>query len=246
VATTRQRTRSRPPRSAGRRRKRRAGRSAGQRNAVVVLSVVTVIAIAYLLFFSSLLGVSAVEVSGLHRLSEASVLRKAGVAKGTPLLRVDTAAAERRIAELPEVAAVTVGRSLPSTITIDVVERVPLAYLKGTGGAQLVDRTGKAFHRVDKPPKNLPELRLTRPRPADPATKAAMAVLDGMPEKLREQVRVIQAGSPDDVQFTLAGGKRVRWGSARQGAVKAQVLAALLSQPGTVYDVSSPELPTVR
>jgi len=59
-------------------------------------------------------------------------------------------------------------------------------------------------------------------------------------------VRVIQAGSPDDVQFTLAGGKRVRWGSARQGAVKAQVLAALLSQPGTVYDVSSPELPTVR
>lgn len=242
VTTTRQRTRSRTRKPA----RRRPRRSTGQRNAIVVLSVVTVVAIGYLLFFSSLLGVSAIEVSGLHRVSKASVLRLAGVTEGAPLLRVDTAAAERRIAALPQVADVTVGRSLPSTITIEVVEREPLAFVRTATGTHLVDRTGKAFHRVGKKPAKLPELKVAKPGPDDPVTKAAMAVLDGMPDKLRDKVRVIRATTPGDVEFTLAGGKQVQWGDQRQGDRKAQVLAALLSRPGSVYDVSSPELPTVR
>ena len=211
-----------------------------------MLSLVTVAAVGYLLFFSSLLGVTSVAVTGLHRVSKDAVLRLAQVSEGAPLLRVDTAAAEERIASLPQVAEVTVGRSLPTTITIEVVERMPLAYAKEAKGVRLVDRAGVAFHRAAKVPKSLPELRTAKFGPRDPATKAAMAVLGGVPDKLREKIRVIRASTPGDVQFTLAGGKRVLWGDQRQSDRKAQVLAALLSRPGEVYDVSSPELPTVR
>ena len=48
------------------------------------------------------------------------------------------------------------------------------------------------------------------------------------------------------VQFTLEDGKRVVWGSADSSELKANVLVALLSQPGRTYDVSSPDLPTIR
>ena len=43
----------------------------------------------------------------------------------------------------------------------------------------------------------------------------------------------------------LANGKTVRWGNADDSARKAAVLAALMTRPGKVYDVSSPDLPTV-
>jgi cell division protein FtsQ len=47
------------------------------------------------------------------------------------------------------------------------------------------------------------------------------------------------------VTLGLTDGRTIRWGSADDSARKAQVLAALMSQPGKVYDVSSPDLPTI-
>lgn len=217
-----------------------------QRRAIPVLSVLTLVALVYLLFFSSLLGVRSVEVSGLHRVAKADVLRLAQVRDREPLLAYDTGAAEVRIGRLPQVASVEVGRSLPSTITIDVVEREPLAYFKAADGMRLVDRTGVPFHRVVNAPKRLPELKVAKVAESDPATRAAMTVLAGVPEKLRSKVRAVSAATPGSVELTLSGGKLVDWGDADQLERKAHVLAALLSQPGDVYDVSSPELPTVR
>ncbi|HSL06993.1 MAG TPA: cell division protein, partial [Pseudonocardiaceae bacterium] len=40
-------------------------------------------------------------------------------------------------------------------------------------------------------------------------------------------------------------GREVRWGGVEQGDRKAAVLGPLLTQPGKIYDVSSPTLPTV-
>jgi cell division protein FtsQ len=212
----------------------------------MVLSPLTVVALGYLLFFSSLLGVRSIEVSGLHRVTKAQVLELAQIRDREPLLSYNTGAAEERIGALPQVARVEVGRSLPSTITIEVVERTPLAYFAAGDGIRLVDRTGVPFHRVDKPAKSLPELRVSKAAASDPSTRAAMTVLAGVPEKLRTKVRVIAAQTPGSIELTLAGGKVVNWGDAEQLDRKAHVLAALLSQPGEVYDVSSPELPTIR
>ena len=48
----------------------------------------------------------------------------------------------------------------------------------------------------------------------------------------------------DDIELTLRSGDRVRWGSADQPEVKAQVLRALMNRKADVYDVAAPELPT--
>jgi len=48
-----------------------------------------------------------------------------------------------------------------------------------------------------------------------------------------------------DVRLILARGRTVLWGAPDDLAHKGAVLAALLSQPGKTYDVSSPDLPTI-
>ena len=56
----------------------------------------------------------------------------------------------------------------------------------------------------------------------------------------------VTASSRDSVELVLMSGARVKWGDASDSARKAEVLGVLLRQPGRVYDVSAPELPTVR
>jgi cell division protein FtsQ len=48
------------------------------------------------------------------------------------------------------------------------------------------------------------------------------------------------------ITLTLADGRVVIWGTTDRTDEKAEKLSALLTQPGKVYDVSSPDLPTVK
>jgi cell division protein FtsQ len=88
-------------------------------------------------------------------------------------------------------------------------------------------------------------LRVARVAPRDAATLTALTVLTGLPEWLRVQVRSIAAKSPSEVVLSLDNKREVRWGDAEDGDRKAAVLGPLLTQPGKVYDVSSPTLPTI-
>jgi cell division protein FtsQ len=47
------------------------------------------------------------------------------------------------------------------------------------------------------------------------------------------------------VVLQLGDEREVRWGGVETGDRKAAVLVALLTQPGDIYDVSSPDLPTI-
>ena len=44
----------------------------------------------------------------------------------------------------------------------------------------------------------------------------------------------------------LTGDRKVVWGTDDRAADKAAVLVPLLTQPGHVFDVTSPDLPTIR
>lgn len=211
-----------------------------------MLAVLTVVGLAYVLLFTSFLGVRSIEVSGVDRVDKATVLELARIPDRRAMLRIDTDGAEQRIAKLPQVERVIVARSWPSTVTIEVTERVPVAYFRAYDGIRLVDRSGVPFHRVSKPPKKLPELKVSTVASKDPATRAATSVLSGLPSKLAKRVKEVAAETPGSVELTLAGGKVVRWGNTDQSDRKARVLAALLPRKGEYYDVSSPELPTVR
>ncbi|MDV6013471.1 FtsQ-type POTRA domain-containing protein [Haloechinothrix sp. LS1_15] len=215
------------------------------RRAVAVLCVLAVGGVVYLLLFTSLLGVRSVDVSGVHRASQEAVEELAAIPDQRPMLRVDTEEVADRVAGIDEVERAEVGRSWPSTIRIEVIEREEVAYFAAHDGIRLVDEHGVPFHEVGDPPDGLPELRTETVSSEDEVTEAVMEVLATLPGELRESVTTIGADTPGSVEFTLAGGETVHWGDAGQPDRKARVLDAILTQPGDVYDVSSPELPTV-
>ncbi|GAA0634083.1 hypothetical protein GCM10010174_64430 [Kutzneria viridogrisea] len=242
-AATRERLRQRRARSTA---VRRPTRAQTIRRRIVALGVVLgLVGLAYGLFFTGLLGVRSVEVEGTKDLSKQQVLEVAAVSTGSPMLTVDLAAIRDRVAALPRVAAVGVSRAWPATLRIAVTERTPVGVVKAPGAVHLVDGTGRDYAVLPAAPPGVPDLQLTKPSPDDPLTKAVVQVLAAVPEKIRAEVLSVSAKTPNAVVLALSAGRQIRWGSAENSPRKAAVLTALITQPGKVYDVSSPQLPTI-
>lgn len=210
-----------------------------------MLVVLSVLAVAYLVMFTPLLGVRSVEVIGAKEISKEAVLKAAAIENGTPMVRLDADEAAARVAKLPRVFEVVVERSWPSTVEIIITERAPVAVLRAGAEVHLVDNTGLDYAKVSSVPTGLPTLAMSNVRPDDPATKAAVTVLGAIPKQLKAQVTMITAKTQGDVRMTLADGRVIKWGDARDNARKAAVLAPLLTRPGTTYDVATPDFPTV-
>lgn len=169
-----------------------------------------------------------------------------GIPAGTPLLAVDLAEVRRRVATLPEVASAHAVRKWPGTVSLTVTERTPVALASSPSGPRLVDGTGMAYLPAPPGAPGLPRLAAARVAPGDPATEAGLAVLASLTPSVREKLRVVEAAGPAAVTLRLAGGQQVRWGSPDSSARKAAVLSVLMTQHGSVYDVSAPDLPTIR
>ena len=228
------------PRTAGQRRRRRV-RTLVAASAVVALAVLAVWVVA----FSSLLGVRTVVVRGVHTLSVARVEQVAAIASGTPLVRLDTGAIAARVETLPGVRSASVSTSYPSTVTIDVVERRPVGFLRVGGKDVLVDTSGARFRTVTSRPAHLPLLVL--PAHAGRATTAAVAaVAASLPPSLLPRVASVQALDPGAITLLLHGDRVVHWGSAAQSAAKARVLPVLLRRGAGMIDVSDPANPFTR
>jgi cell division protein FtsQ len=197
------------------------------------------------LLWTPVLGVRSVDVVGVRDLTGAQVRTAADVRAGTPMLRLDTLGITARVGRLPRVAFVDVSREWPSTVRITVTERDPVGVLTASDGTHLIDSTGFDYATVATPPAGLPKILLPAAAPADPRTQAVVRVLAALPTQLRAQLTAISAATPGSVTLALADGKTIRWGDADDSARKAAVLAALMTRPGKIYDVSSPELPTI-
>ena len=76
--------------------------------------------------------------------------------------------------------------------------------------------------------------------------RAVIDVIDALPASVRSQVTHVAASSRDDVRLSLSSGAVVVWGGPERAGDKAAALAALISRPAKVYDVSVPDTPTTR
>lgn len=203
-----------------------------------------------LLYDAGLADVEGLEITGLRTIPEPAVREAAAVTTGVPLAGVDLAALERRVEQIPAVADADAGRDWPHTLTLAVTERVPVAVTDTARGSHLVDSSGVAF--LPAPDSaGLPRLAagpVEPGAPATPAVQAALAVLAALPAPVRDDVRTVEVGPPPALPVTvsLSKDRQVRWGPPDRAAEKAAVLGPLLSQSGSVYDVASPELPTIR
>lgn len=209
-----------------------------------VLLVVVGVGLALILYFTPAMSARNIVVVGTGVVTREEVLDAARVRPGTPLLQLNTNQIADRVAAIRRVASARVQRQYPSALRITIVERVPVAVKDFPDGPHLFDRDGVDF-ATGPPPPALPYLDVADPGPNDPATKAALEVLTALRPEVATQVGRVAAPSVASITLTLGDGRVVIWGTTDRTDEKAEKLAALLTQPGRTYDVSSPDLPTV-
>ena len=119
-----------------------------------------------------------------------------------------------------------------------------------------MDRSGVVYPGEAVP--GLPTLTVPTAGTDDPATLAAVAVLAALPGagarpgahrrggRRRPGRPTAPAQLTNQVTVGLTEDREIHWGGPDRAAEKAAVLLPLLGQTGHRYDVSSPELPTIR
>jgi cell division protein FtsQ len=200
-------------RDAGRRRLKRA---------TLVLAVVAVVVGALVATRTPLLDVDRVTVSGAENTGVDAVVEVTGVELGEPLVSVDPGAVARRVESLPWVDTARVERAWPSTVTVHVSERVPVATVQVTDDhAALVDAEGQVLAIEARGPEDAGgaedplvltgiDGRIAEGEQLDGDARAALAVAAEVAERLPGVVASVST----DVDAELVEGGTIRFGDA--------------------------------
>jgi cell division protein FtsQ len=218
-----------------------------RRALLVVLAAATAVLLAWVVGWSTWLGVDDVEVTGVTGPEAQAVARLVGVPVGTPLARVDTEAVGTRVRERVTVAEVSVRRSWPGTLTVEVVPRsAALVVRNPQGRLEVVDAEGVTFGTVRAVPKGVPVVTATGLEGTTrEALLSSLALLDSLPTELAGAVSGIKVSSANLITFTL-GKRTVVWGGGEDSERKVAILTALLRTKAKVIDVSAPDTPVTR
>ncbi|MDR0436653.1 MAG: FtsQ-type POTRA domain-containing protein [Propionibacteriaceae bacterium] len=208
----------------------------------VVAAILTGTAV-WAVFFSDLLALTQLRVEGNSIISVDEVVTAAQAPMNIPLARVDVAAISERVAALPQVAEVSVGRSWPHTLRISIVERTVVCQRLEGGVYQWVSADGVVFN-VTAERQDVPVVR-TATIDAQLLADAATVVVK-LPSVVLDFLSEVQAISRDMIVIELNDGRQILWGSADDSELKAQVIVPLLQVAATVYDVSAPGHPVIR
>jgi cell division protein FtsQ len=231
-------------------------RDAGRRRLrkVAVLGVLVVlVAGAAGLTRTPLLDLDTIAVEGAATLGAdqiRAVVADAGVRPGQPLLDLDAGRAEAALEALPGIEEAHVTRHWPGSITIEVVERVPVAAMTVAGGIALVGADGIV---VDVQPGPSALVAVDGPSTLAPGDRvdatALLAVAAALPDSVRALVSGIGEAGDGGVELRLAAGGVARLGSADRLAEKLVALQTMLTEVDTtclaILDLQVPSAPTI-
>ena len=218
----------------------------------LVITVVTVLALAYLLGWSSFFSVKGVEISGAPTPAvQVEIEKQSQVAVGQQLARVNPQSAARKIEKSPWIKDAKISRDwLSGVVRIEVTPRVPLAFFNSDQvPGQTIDEDGQLF---SLPGYTNPDLALISAKSPESALKAN-ELFTQLPENFRAQITSMLATSSNT--FTLnsvINGRelRIRWGDNQDMALKISVINKLLKLPENkrikLIDVVAPYAPIVK
>ncbi len=121
---------------------------------VIVAGLVLAVVVAALAVLgSSLFAVKNVDVSGNVYTDAAQLQAVVDDLTGTPVLRVDTLAAEEQLESIPWVEDARVTTKFPDSATIEIRERTPLVAMLGADGeTRVLDRDGRVLDLIEGQP----------------------------------------------------------------------------------------------
>lgn len=220
----------------------------------ILLALVVLLGLIGWLWFrdSSFVRIERVTVSGVSGPNAGqirSTLRRTALNMTT--LDLNVGRLDAAVGSYPQVRSLAVTTSGRHSVTIAVVERVPVAAVRTGGRAVVVDADGLLLRHATASPTELPTLSLaTAPdgqRIMSLAGRAQVAVLAAAPTKLLAHVLGAAYSSAHGVILQLRAGPQVDFGSDAQLAAKWDALVAVLqssTSAGAAYiDVTDPEHP---
>ncbi|WP_319458689.1 cell division protein FtsQ/DivIB [Micromonospora sp. RTP1Z1] len=202
--------------------------------------------VAWTVLGTGLFGVREVRVVGAKLVTQVEVRDAAAVPDDQPLALVDLAATARRVGALAPVERASVSRDWPGALVIRVVERTAVAAVPQGEQFAVIDRAGVVFRTVSEAPDALPLVRVGRPAPDDPGTRAGLAVLAALSPQLRAQLVSVDVAGLARITLRLRPDRTVVWGDATRGADKSRVATALLGRQADTIDVSAPDVVTFQ
>lgn len=213
---------------------------------------VVIIALAYLLGWSSIFSVKKVEITGAPTAAVlANIEMKSQIEVGQQLARVNPQSAARKIEKLSWVKDVAISRNwLSGAVAIEINPRQPLAFFNSDQvPGQTIDEEGQLF---SLPGYTNPDLALISAKSPDSALKAN-ELFTQLPESFRSHITSMMATSSNTftLNSTIEGRDiRIRWGDSQDMALKISVINSLLKLPENkkikVIDVVAPHAPIVK
>lgn len=206
-----------------------------------IVGVVVLIAAMVLAF--PIFKVKDIEVTGNSHLSQDDITNASGVRTGDNLARVNTQKAASNVVGNVWVKQATVDRQLPSTVTIDVQERKPVAWIDDNGKQSLIDDSGDAFVDDTPPPGALRINNIDRADSARLSEAIAIAAsISHVDDATAKKITSVNADGPHTYTLTLEDNRTVKWGTSTDNENKARAVKDVLAREAAGQDaVQEPE-----
>lgn len=165
---------------------------------------VGVLAGGFELVHSPVFGARHVDVVGAPNIPRSTFIAVAGLRRDPPLIDLDASVIAARVERLAWVASAHVAIAWPSTVSIHVIERVPVAAvaLAGSTAIAICDVTGRVLEIVASRPASLPLLVLPASATSyvpgaylSPAGRVLAQIAAAMPESMVSEISEVTANS---------------------------------------------------
>jgi cell division protein FtsQ len=187
--------------------------------------------------------VSSIEIQVSQSELKKPIAQVADIEIGERIADLNFSAIASKITELPQVRAASVSRRWPDRIVISVDLRQPIGWFNAGLDIYYLDSTGEKYDpRVSVPRTGLPAFKVAN----DELLGAITTAYFDFPDTLQNKIVEISASSSSNIRFKLNSDVTIIWGSDERGSRKAEVLEVLLQRKAKTYDVSAPDLPTIR
>ena len=208
-----------------------------------------------LLLTSPILSVRQVNIEGVVYADPDLISSIVDSIEGEPILTVDLDAAEEKLLAIPWVRQARVSMHLPARVTIEVVERSPIAFFRSVDGFnRVIDRDGRVLDVIEGDPTDYTPIIGTGPnlsagQNTEQPFLGAAELINALPADLQARLLTVTVSPEGEVSLALTNDVEVLFGRPDYFQVKLVGVVNEIKRQGSsryaVIDVSSGQ-PSVR